>query len=184
MKFWSAWHKLRAENHIMKVVVIVMAFAVGTLGVTVNRLINSQKIIITPPVINKEFWIAGNTVSKSYIEQVIYFVADRVLTVSPSNVDQSLQMIMPFITHEKKFIRKIKTLLDEFAGKIKRDDIEQTFYPLKFYIDKKKSNRVILEGILKKEISGIDAPDKDINFIIEFDVINGRLLIELIEVEK
>jgi len=178
MKFFSVLDELLAENRILKL---------GILGLTVSNVatafllfhtLTSQKIVVVPPEIRREFWIAGDRVSRAYLEQVFFFLSDRILSVSPENVDMSLSTIYPFLTTDPSLLPQIEKVLIKYKNHIKENRIWQVFYPMNLTV---RGNEVVVSGIIKKAVENqlIGSFDKRIRF--KFSVRNSRLVVEGIE---
>ena len=51
------------------------------------NMVGRERIVLTPPAIDKSFWVAKDKVSASYLEQMGSFIAYLTLDVSPSSVE-------------------------------------------------------------------------------------------------
>lgn len=97
MKFLSYVEKLEKENRLFYVVVLGLLVVNLILGFLLYRASVDKTVIVLPPNVEKEFWVAGDKLSRAYLEQVGIFLADRILSVSPENVDKSIDTFNPTI---------------------------------------------------------------------------------------
>ncbi|WP_457641308.1 TraE/TraK family type IV conjugative transfer system protein [Persephonella sp.] len=181
-KYYNFWEKIITENRIYQTVIVVLAGVIIAEGVLINSLFKEKQVVILPPKIEKEFWVAGDKLSTSYLEQVAYYIADRVLSVSPLNVDHSFDAILPFLTTDPETIKDIQTSLALQAKKIKDNDIYQVFYPMKFWVDDKRY-KMYVEGMLKKMTANTYLGQERVVLELRFTVKNGRLLVTSIEIK-
>ncbi len=179
MKFFSYLDKLVEENRVLKFALVALCVTNVVLAVLYLQGRSVQKVIVVPPEVRKEFWVAGGTFSRSYLEQVFYYVTSSILSVSPETVDESLSRVYVFLTTDPVLIQKIKTAFREYAEAIRSKKVYQVFYPVKMSVV--RNNEVVVEGILKKVVGPgkVETESKKVKY--RFRVENSRLLIEGIE---
>lgn len=177
MKFWGYLQKLKKENSLLTIAVIILTVGIIALTATLFKVVDEKVVVVLPPKVDKEFWVSGDTLSPAYLEQVGTFVADRFLSNNPYNVDHSFSMILPFLTDKTKVAKKIKKKLDEQASLIKKEDIAQVFYPMEFKILKKGGQKIQIVGMHKQTISGVMIGNKKITLQLPFTISKGRLKI-------
>src|SRR5690242_10433642 len=67
---------------------IALSITVGLsllLGFSVFCLVGKERVVIVPPIVNRDFWVATDTVSDSYLEQMAEFFAGLLLNVTPNS---------------------------------------------------------------------------------------------------
>lgn len=183
MKFWNFWEKLDRENRVLKFGFLVLLIIVSVQSYLVIELYDRKTVVVLPPRVEKEFWVAGDTLSRSYLEQVAYFIADRLFNVSPENVKSSIDMILPFLTTEPENLKKIREQLIAYAREIIDNDIYQSFYAMKFLIGKDRNKRPFMriEGILRRTSGDVYIGQRKAILNLFFKVKNGRLIIYELE---
>ncbi len=181
--FWSFWEKLDRENRVLKLGFLSLLIIFLAQSFLVIYLYNKKTVVILPPKIDREIWVTESTVSKSYLEQAAYYIADRILNVSPQSIDNSIDSILPFFTTQPEALRKIKEKLTEYINQIKENDISQAFYPMRFSILKDRTKRPFMrvEGILKRISGDIYIGQEKAVLDLYFTVKNGRLIIYELE---
>ncbi len=178
MKFFSYLDKLIEENRILKFVVLILTLTNVALAVLFLQIRNTQKVVVVPPEIRREFWVSGNTLSKSYLEQVFYYITSSLLNVSPETVDDSISRVYVFLTTDPALVGRIKKAFQDYTSAIKRKKVYQVFYPMSMDI---KSNVVIVRGMVKKIVGAGEVIEENKEVKYRFKVLNSRLFIEGIE---
>jgi len=177
-KFFSVLDALLEQNRVLKFGIAVMALANAVLVFGLLYVVDRQKVVVVPPELRKEFWVAGNRVSRSYLEQVFFFVTDRLLNVSPENVESSVAAVYPFLTTDPEGLKAVQEQLQDYVKRVKKNKVWQVFYPVALHV---KENEVIVAGVLKRGIMDqlLETKDKKVRYL--FSVRGGRLLIERID---
>jgi conjugal transfer pilus assembly protein TraE len=179
MKFFTEWERLKAENKIMTIAIVALAITILVLTIALISAYKSQKVIVLPPKVDKEFWVSGNTFSSEYLEQVAFYLSDRLLTISPTTVKASFDSVIGFV--EASSVRKLRESLDEQANTIIREKVYQVFYPAQFAVD--TSKRIItVRGQLKRFSGNVYQYEAESAIQFSFYVREGRLYITSIEI--
>ena len=79
---------------------ISVLLGVSTLILSLAVFQKSQKIIVVPPSITKSFWIKGDEVSKTYLEEMGVYLAKLLLDLSPNHVDHNHKVLLRYATPE------------------------------------------------------------------------------------
>lgn len=181
MKVWGVVSKLTEENRYMRILVVILAVTAFVEAVMIYNLSGKQKIVFIPPKVTSEFWIAGDTVSSSYIENVALYIADRVLSVSPENVDYSLDAVMPLMTTEPSLIKAIKDNYIDIQRVIKSNNVYQIFYPIKVTVGKGEAQ---VFGTLRKLVGNLYSGEEKIKLVIGYQIRDGRFTVTKLEVKS
>ena len=179
MKYFDLLSKLDAQARFLGLIASLLALALLLMTFVVFSLYTKKTVVVLPPKITEEFWVAGDILSSSYLEQVAYFIADRVMTVSPQNVDASLDMIKPFFSTAPEDLDTLNKTFMSIAKTVKENDYYQVFYPLRFFVNKDK---LVVEGVVRK-MSGMQYIGQERKRVeIEFYVKNGRFFVKSLRV--
>lgn len=176
MKYFSLMKKLEEEVKWQAIVIIVLVFALVLEGVLLFKAYTSKTVIVLPPRVDREFWVSGNTLSFSYLDQTAKYLADRILSVSPANVDSSLASVYPFLTTDPNQLKAIRDSLIAYSNSIKQNDLWQAFYPLRTLLDE-KNQKIAVEGILKKTTGNVYVGEEKKTIVFAFEVQNGRFIV-------
>lgn len=183
MSWYNEWTKLGKENYILSVMSLAMALALTVMSFAFYRLYTNKAVTVTPPSFEREYQVAGDRVSRSYLEQTSAFLADRLLSVSPANARQSFDMILPYLTTDPGLVKIIREELNRQAKVIEETDTYQIFYPMKYMISEQKGT-IVVEGALRRIIGNIYKPPEETKRIaFYFIVLNGRFLVTKIEAD-
>ena len=178
MKYFSYLDKLIEENRVLKFALLALGITNVLLALLYIQSRNAQKVVVVPPEIRREFWVAGGALSKSYLEQVFHYVTSSILNVSPETVDESLSRVYVFLTTDPALVRRIKDAFHEYARTIKERKVYQSFYPMEMRIGK---GEVTVKGLLKKVVGPGEVETEERTVRYRFRVQGTRLLIEGIE---
>ena len=77
-----------------RVAIIGLVLCLGLSLVIIFNMVGRERIVLTPPAIEKSFWVAKNKVSASYLEQMGGFMAYLTLDVSPSSIEWKKAMLL------------------------------------------------------------------------------------------
>lgn len=172
---------LNKEKRFFLLILILLLITIIIQGIINYKLFTENKILVLPPQISKEFWLTDKQLSESYFEQVSYFIADRVLSISPENANNSLVSIMGFLSNNPKEVKDIKKKIKDQAEFIKRENLYQSFYPQTFKGDY-KNNILEVTGNLKIYVGTLFTKEiKDAKFLIEYTINNGKFTIKNID---
>lgn len=175
MKFLSYVSKLEKENRLFAGIVLLLILVVLVEGFLLYKASVHKVVLVLPPRVDREFWVSGDELSKAYLEQVGYFVSDRLLNVSSANVESSISAIYPFLTTNINEVKAIKEFFANYINTIKGQDIVQSFHPLKVVITE---NSVSVEGILHKVSGNVYIGNERKILTLFYEVKNGRFMIK------
>lgn len=182
-KFFSFIDKLEATQRFLLVIIGIMGAAIIVLSFTMYKTSMVSRTLVLPPKVDKEFWVSGSAMSQSYYEQVGFYIADRIMSVSPATAESSYDTLLPFFSSNSIELAAIKKKLKEQAEFIKKENIYQVFYPTEAIPDVRK--RVLsVNGSLRKYIGEMYIHELETRLDIVFDIINGRFVIKKLETGK
>lgn len=180
--FWANWSMLKSENGTLKIISLGLTVGIIACVMVIANLADKRTVVVIPPKLNKEFQVSGNEISKEYFEQTGYYLADRILSVSPGNVDGSFDSVMSFFTTNPEDVKAIRENLALQAEVIKQNDIYQVFYPMKVLVSPQGMNFSV-EGTLKKMSGNNHISTGRAIITFGFFVKDGRMIIKNIEVK-
>lgn len=180
--FWANWSMLKSENGTLKIISLGLTGGIIACVMVISNLADKRTVVVIPPKLTKEFQISGNEISKEYFEQTGYFLADRVLSVSPENAQNSFDSIMPFLTTNPEDVKIIREDLALQTQVIKENDIYQVFYPMRVSVSP-QGMQFSIEGTLKKMSGNNHISTGRATITFGFFVKDGRMIINNIEVK-
>ena len=144
------------------------------LGISVFHLKDKERIVVTPPVIEREFWVSADRVSDSYLEQMSEYLIGLILNVTPSNFGVRSEHLLACVEPANYGIIKEKLIREQ-------QEIERRGLSTVFHITAFRTNATELEvevkGILKSWIGSAEADSKEQAYKISYSYNSGRLKI-------
>lgn len=98
-------------------------------------MIGKERVIVVPPIISHEFWVATDSVSDSYLEQMTSFFSGLVLNVNTSNFAKRTEQLLQHVDAASYATVKAEMMSQE--EDIKRRALTSSFHPISFNIDRK-----------------------------------------------
>lgn len=173
--------KLDNEKKFFGFIIIILVFVILIQGILNYNLITANRTIVLPPAVTKEFWATDKQISESYFEQIGFYIADRVLSVSPETVDSSYISLLPFFDSNSESLKAVRDKLKSQAEFIKSEKMYQIFYPLRMYPDYSKK-QIKIEGPMKKFIGELLVQESNKSYItITYDIKAGRFMIKSLD---
>ena len=108
---------------------IVAASLLGNIvqSCTVMKLLNGQKVIVTPPVINKPFWIAGQELDENYLEQMGLYWISLETNVTPANIEYNCGTLGSVA--EPQDVGPLRISCDQVKQRLKQDAASTMMQP-------------------------------------------------------
>jgi len=169
------------ENWTFRIVTLALIAIIGFQTYEISTKINNQRIVFMPPkVITKEFWITGNQVSKSYLEQMGLFIIYNLFNITKDSAKNNIANILSLVDPQAYY--DVKAKLKEQVNYIVDNGISRIFYPSVVNVDKK--GVIKITGIVKDIISNKIVNDDQLNVKIYYKIKNGRFWLIDVKVKK
>jgi conjugal transfer pilus assembly protein TraE len=150
------------------------------LCVMVFHLIGRERIIITPPVVHRSFWVDHNEVSPEYLAEMTTFFAQLRLTVTPSNAAFQRTTLLRY-TDASAYGELNNELVAE-ADHLTQGHISLAFYPVNIEVDAKHLMARV-EGDLYSTVGNTPAKPARIAYRVQYRYNQGRLWLQSFEEE-
>ncbi len=147
---------------------VFMAGAFATMDRTVRT-------ILTPPEINKTFWVDGRAIGPEYLEQMGHWVVSQFATVSPASVDYQSGNILKYVhpsVHGELAIR-----FKMASNRLKAENMSKIFLPREVRISE-KGQMVAFIGSLQTWIADKRASDEMKAYLVAFDYDGSKVTIK------
>src|ERR1700676_1064340 len=138
------------------------------------NMVGRERIVLTPPTIEKSFWVAKDKVSASYLEQMGSFMAYLTLDVSPSSIEWKKGMLLQYVAPD--VYGALQTRQDLEADRLKRLNATTQFSVAQLLPNEEAMN-VTLKGRLATFINGSRTSDIDKEYVAEFEFKGNRVQI-------
>ena len=138
------------------------------------NMVGRDRVIVTPPSIDKTFWVSKDHVSSSYLEQMGSFIAYLTLDVSPQSIDWKKTMLLQYVSPDIYGV--LQTRQDLEADRLRRLNATTQFSVAQLLPNEEAMN-VTLKGRLATFINGARTSDIDKEYVAEFEFKGNRVQI-------
>ena len=142
------------------------------------NMVGRERIVLTPPAIEKSFWVAKDKVSASYLEQMGGFMAYLTLDVSPSSIEWKKAMLLQYVAPD--VYGALQTRQDLEADRLKRLNATTQFSVAQLVPDEDTLS-VHLKGRLATFINGTRTSDVEKEYVVGFDYTGNRIQLKRFE---
>lgn len=169
---------LRHNNRFLKLIVFALAASLVIFALALFKAIGNERIVVTPPTINKSFWVQRDKVSASYLYEMGDYVAGMMLNVTPTNIEYKRDTLLAYTSPEYHGL--LKTRLELEGDRIRRDNATMVFWP-KTITPKEDTMQVALYGGLQTYVNDRKVGDVEKSYLASFEFKNGRIVLKNFE---
>ena len=138
------------------------------------NMVGRDRVVVTPPSIDKTFWVSKDRLSSSYLEQMGSFIAYLTLDVSPQSIDWKKAMLLQYVSPDVYGV--LQTRQDLEADRLRRLNATTQFSVAQLLPNEEGMN-VTLKGRLATFINGARTSDIDKEYVAEFEFKGNRVQI-------
>ncbi len=152
------WHRL----------VTPVAMAVTMMAISLCAwMVAHQRTFISPPVVQKAYWIASQEASKEYIEDMADYILTSLHTVTPANAEYRIQRVLKLV-HPDHY-GAISAKLHADIDRLKREGIATVWEPNSVGI---ADNALCAKwtGNLRRWVGEKPLETLNKTFLVEFDI--------------
>ncbi|MCB5267221.1 MAG: type IV conjugative transfer system protein TraE [Candidatus Cloacimonetes bacterium] len=165
-KFKNLKDNFIKENGLLKTLLVTEGVLIAYLVFVVVEKTDSQRTVFLPPQNTyKEFWVSGDTVSKTYLEMMGNFIAHNLLNISKDNSAQMIENILPLVDSQTYY--EVKKELQKMHDYVKDNNLARSFYV--GYIES-APNKIIVNGSLADSISNKIVRNQSIKLEITYRI--------------
>ncbi len=171
----ASTHKKKAgEISFLRLVVGGLLLICIVEGLLISRTLGMEKTIVTPPTIEKSFWVSADGVSKSYLEQMAYWYAGLALTATKATGEYQKKLFLQHASPEKTGqLAAEMTARLEF---IEKNSASTLFTAQSLNADEIRM-RVAVFGDLETFVQDKRISVKHVVYVLVFKNINGTLFV-------
>jgi len=145
-------------------------------------LFRSERVIVLPPEVRREFWVEGNRFSPEYLEEMAVYFLHLSLDVNQTTLPYNTEILARYSDTETANYLKEKYERD--IKKLKENDASTTF-EVKEVTVFPDPNIVRAEGILKQYVGSKCIKERSAIYEVSFKTYRGRLFFkEIKQVEE
>jgi conjugal transfer pilus assembly protein TraE len=133
-----------------------------------------ERIIVTPPVVEKEFWVDSKTISPTYLEQFGYFLSQLLLGKSSYSAPSQRNLLLRHT--DPAFVGTLKQKLMEEEEMLQKQNASYIFFPVSIQVNPEKKE-VLIEGDRVCFVGGKQISSDREGYILSFNFSGSRLLL-------
>ncbi len=161
--------------------ILCVLLTVALIIVSSFLFLKNERIIVTPAVIEKEFWVENNQVSATYLEQYGVFLGQLLLSKSIYSAPMQRQILMRHTT--PFFVDKLRKKLFEEENLLKKQNASYMFFPITVRVDP-KNLKVVLTGDRQMYIGSKITSSQRESYELAFSLTSGRLMLQEIKAKE
>ncbi|MFI5343139.1 MAG: type IV conjugative transfer system protein TraE [Chlamydiales bacterium] len=149
--------------------------SISLIVTTVFLFWKSERIIVVPAVIEKEFWVEPNNVSATYLEQLGYFLGELSLTKSAQSAPLQRAIILRHT--DPAFSTELQKKLIEEEKRLDKEKASYVFFPVTVHTDMGRKE-VLITGDRTIYVSGKAVSTDRESYLLSFNIQGSRLLLK------
>jgi conjugal transfer pilus assembly protein TraE len=134
----------------------------------------SERVVVVPAVIEREFWIDRNAVSQTYLEQFGVFLGQQVLGKTPQSAPSQRTLVLRHT--DPNYYGALRKKLIEEEEMLVKQNISYSFFPVDVSADPEKLT-VTLIGDRLSFVGGSQVQSQRERFTLGFVYTGARLLL-------
>lgn len=162
------------RRNVWMLTALAMVFANVLLSCKVLTTSTQEKTIVTPPVIEKAFWVQGAQVAPEYLEMMATFFAGLALSYTRDNIEGQTALFLRYT--DPSAHGELSTRLSAEAEKIRRNNLSSVFYPVEVRV-RDKTQQVAVTGDLVTMVGEQVTGRRRATFALRLTFRNGRLFV-------
>ena len=164
-----------AENRLLKFVVVALGLAVALNTAGLFMALNTQRVILVPPIINSRISVSGDKASDEYLKEFTRYIMNLALTYNPVNARaQFSELLALYDPAEFQVSRKE---LYELANKIENTKASSAFY-IHAIVNDTGKRRLEVTGAKRTYMVDQKAEDTIKVYLIDYRFDNGKFVLK------
>ncbi|AJY68412.1 MAG: pilus assembly protein [Geobacter sp.] len=163
-----------AENRLLKFVVVALGIAVVINTAGLFMALNSQRVILVPPVVNSKISVSGDKASDEYLKEFARYILNLALTYNPVNARSQFSELLA--VYDPSQFQTARKELYELADKIENTKASSAFY-IQSIINDTEKRRLEVTGTKKTYMVDQKAEDTLKVYLIEYRIDNGKFIL-------
>jgi conjugal transfer pilus assembly protein TraE len=163
-----------AENRMLKFTALVLLAAVLILSACVVTVMNKERVILVPPVINSKVMITGDSASEDYLREFTRYIISLALTYNPANARSQFSELLA--VYDPAGFPNARKELYELADKIEITRASSAFH-IQTMTNNPAKNQVEVLGSKMTYIGEMKADIVQTSYIVEYRFDNGKFIL-------
>lgn len=163
-----------AENRLLKFVVVALGISVVINTAGLFMALNSQRVILVPPVVNSKISVSGDKASDEYLKEFARYILNLALTYNPVNARSQFSELLA--VYDPAQFQASRKELYELADKIENTKASSAFY-IQSIINDTEKRRLEVTGTKKTYMVDQKAEDTLKVYLIDYRIENGKFIL-------
>lgn len=176
-KFIEFIENLKAENGLLKFVVVLLTIGLIIEGLLMVKLYASERTIIVPAYVDKRFSVSDGTASPEYIEMMTKYAIELLSNYTPDTIADRQAEFMKFIPPD--YYKEIFEKMTPMVTEVKANLITQHYIPQTITL---KGSKVVTTGVMRRYVQDRPVAAGQSQYSIIFRINKGRY--EIVKYEK
>lgn len=160
---------------------ISILLAIGTIILSSFLFFKRERIIIVPPVIEKEFWVDSQSVSPTYLEQLGLFLGQLLLGKSSQSAASQRSILLRHV--DPAYAGALKQRLIEEEEILTKQNASYVFYPVDIKVNPSEMSLTLI-GDRQLFVNGKQISSAREDYTLQFSYLGSRLLLKGITSES
>lgn len=174
------WNELRLRAARLGVLALVLGLVCLVLALTVLRTLGMQRIVVTPPVIDRPFWVTHDKGDKEYLTMMAGAVCWLFLDATPESMAWKKRALLSMVLPEAS--GELGRRMDLEAERLRRIS-GATYFSVQELVPDEERQSVRAIGMMHTQINGHEVAPHQRSYLIQFAFRGGRQHIGSIEEE-
>jgi len=162
-----------AQNGLLKFAMLTIGIASVLTTCGSLKALNSQKIVLVPPQINKQMWISGNKASDEYIKEFARYISGLAFSYHPGTVRKQFSELLNMYTPGE--FENAQRVFYALANKIEEARVASTFYVNE--ISNWENRTIEVKGYKTTSFPDKTSEEVQTSYYIEYVIVDGKFQI-------
>lgn len=173
-KFVSTSSNKAREITFLRMLVFGLLIIIALACALLYRTLGMERTVIVPPSLQKSFWVNGDSVSKSYLEQMAYWYSGLALTVSPTTGNYQKDLFLRYASPSSsgRLAAEMEARLEYMA----KNNTATMFTAQTLTTDEKRM-KVAITGDLETFLGDKRISSKHSIYVVGFAYLNEKLFV-------
>lgn len=163
-----------AQNSFYKLSLLSSGTVNILLAVVLISAINSTRVIVVPPDIEKSFWVESDNVSKDYLEQMGLYISQLELNVTPNSHGYQSKQLLKYI--HPSLAGEAESKFMAAGQQLKKDNASTWFRPSMVRVDAVRK-QVAITGEYAVTVAEKQVVKLIKTYLAEFEMSGNRLFL-------
>ena len=172
--YQSRLKRVLRHRHLLARLVLAQFCLLGLLILMLFYAFIHERVVLTPPVIEKRFWVSRDTVSDEYLAEMTHFFMGLRFNLTPGNVVRQRDLLLRYT--DPAVYTALKTQLVTDGDHLINEHLTLSFYPVDMKVNT-TSLTVNITGDVVAMAGNTPLPASRVTYQVHYTYHDGRLLV-------